>query len=115
MGRNLAGIMVSILSTTLGSPASLEYVVCNFLDLPGRVDDNFVLHQLVCNILKLFPRALQCPKKPPSNPPPSDGYTQTFSNLTGATQAGDYMTFGLVETVAGGYWGYDACYSFSHR
>jgi len=30
-----------------------------------------------------------------------DGYVQTFQNLTGATQAGDYMTFGLVNTVDG--------------
>ncbi|KAK0496695.1 hypothetical protein EDD18DRAFT_173254 [Armillaria luteobubalina] len=29
----------------------------------------------------------------------NDGYYQSFSNLTGATQAGDYMTYGLVETV----------------
>lgn len=28
------------------------------------------------------------------------GYSQTFSNLNGATQASDYMTFGLVDTVA---------------
>lgn len=36
----------------------------------------------------------------PPTPPPSDGYHQTFSNLSGATQAGDYLTYGLVDTVA---------------
>ncbi|TFK37656.1 hypothetical protein BDQ12DRAFT_607294 [Crucibulum laeve] len=58
------------------------------------------LFGLICKILKLFPFALQCPVPPPPTPPPSDGYHQTFSNLTGATQAGDYLTFGLVDTVA---------------
>jgi len=32
---------------------------------------------------------------------PADGYVQTFSSLTGATQGNDYLTFGLVDTVAG--------------
>ena len=54
--------------------------------------------QLVCDILKLFSTHLQCPQAPP---PPSDGYRQTFANLTGATQAVDYMTYGLVDTVDG--------------
>lgn len=58
------------------------------------------LLQIICAILELFPKFLHCPHKPPHNPPPSDGYHQTFSNLTGATQAGDYMTYGLVDTVA---------------
>ncbi|KAF9446538.1 hypothetical protein P691DRAFT_761546 [Macrolepiota fuliginosa MF-IS2] len=60
------------------------------------------LSGLICGILKLLPLGLQCPKTPPGTTPstPSDGYTQTFSNLSGATQAGDYMTFGLVDTVA---------------
>ncbi|KIM41663.1 hypothetical protein M413DRAFT_71303 [Hebeloma cylindrosporum] len=67
---------------------------------------------IICQILKYFPHALQCPAKPPKPTPttssapiptstvPEDGYTQTFSNLTGATQADDYMTYGLVDTVA---------------
>ncbi|KAF9460491.1 hypothetical protein BDZ94DRAFT_1169750 [Collybia nuda] len=58
------------------------------------------LEGIICAILELFPKFLHCPHKPPNNPPPSDGYQQTFSNLTGATQAGDYMTYGLVDTVA---------------
>lgn len=36
----------------------------------------------------------------PSNPT-VDGYIPTFSNFTAAVQADDFMTFGLVETVAG--------------
>ncbi|KAF8154066.1 hypothetical protein B0H34DRAFT_75558 [Crassisporium funariophilum] len=62
---------------------------------------------ILCKILECFPGVLHCPIPPPPHPPhnpppppPSDGYHQTFSNLTGATQAGDYMTFGLVDTVA---------------
>ncbi|THU82571.1 fruit-body specific gene A, partial [Dendrothele bispora CBS 962.96] len=41
------------------------------------------------------------PKPPPHHPPPppSDGFTPTFLNLTGATQANDFLTFGLVDTV----------------
>lgn len=31
----------------------------------------------------------------------SDGYYETFSNLHGATQAADYLTFGLVDSVTG--------------
>ena len=59
--------------------------------------------QLICRLLDLLPLGFHCPKPPPPQPPnpPSDGYTQTFSKLTGATQAGDYLTFGLVDTVAG--------------
>jgi hypothetical protein len=72
--------------------------------------------QVICKILTHFPHALQCPTKPPQPTPtststtpsptptvPADGYTQTFSNLTAAVQADDYMTFGLVDTVAGEY------------
>jgi len=69
--------------------------------------------QIICQILKYFPHVLQCPPKPPNPTPttssapsttptvPADGYTQTFSNLTGAVQADDYITFGLVDTAAG--------------
>ncbi|EAU81963.1 hypothetical protein CC1G_09149 [Coprinopsis cinerea okayama7 len=88
------------------------------------------LHGPVCSVLPWFPWLIQCPKpwipppppKPhlpppppypwwpwpghpppqPPPPPPNDGYHQTFKNLTGATQSqvGDYLTFGLVDTVA---------------
>ncbi|KAF8638075.1 hypothetical protein AX16_010707 [Volvariella volvacea WC 439] len=73
-----------------------------FGNRPERHGNLRCLSGILCNILKLFPRAIQCPPRPPPNPPPSpgDGYTQTFSNLTGATQAPGYLTFGLVETVA---------------
>jgi len=63
---------------------------------------------LVCLILDLLPLdCLHCPHllPPPPNPPPVDcnGYTQTFSGLTGAIQAPDgtnyYQTYGLVDTV----------------
>ncbi|KAF8890617.1 hypothetical protein BD779DRAFT_1469145 [Infundibulicybe gibba] len=64
---------------------------------------------IICKILDLFPYALHCPKQPPppppNNPPPNnppppiDGYTPTFSNLTGAIQADGFLTFGLVDTV----------------
>ncbi|KAF8064154.1 hypothetical protein FPV67DRAFT_204207 [Lyophyllum atratum] len=59
------------------------------------------LQGLICQILQLLPFDwLHCPVKPPPTPPPTDGYTQTFANLTGATQADGYMTYGLVDTVA---------------
>ncbi|KAG6879466.1 hypothetical protein C0992_002469 [Termitomyces sp. T32_za158] len=63
--------------------------------------DEFML-KLVCEILELLPLGLQCPTQPPTNPSSStsDGYTQVFSNLTGATEAGDYLTYGLVDTVS---------------
>ncbi|KDR74146.1 hypothetical protein GALMADRAFT_269631 [Galerina marginata CBS 339.88] len=66
---------------------------------PNLFPDLPYLEGIICRILEFFPFLLQCPvKKPP--PPPNDGYTQTFSNLTGATQADDFQTFGLVDTVA---------------
>ncbi|EEB96196.1 hypothetical protein MPER_04710, partial [Moniliophthora perniciosa FA553] len=40
------------------------------------------------------------PPQPSQVPPPPSGvYTPTFTGLTGATQADDYLTFGLVDTV----------------
>ncbi|GLB44661.1 putative fruit-body specific protein a [Lyophyllum shimeji] len=63
--------------------------------------DLLCLEGLLCKILDLLPFDwLHCPVKPPPTPPPSDGYTQTFANLTGATQADGYQTFGLVDTIA---------------
>uniref|UniRef100_A0A8H8CEQ0 Uncharacterized protein n=1 Tax=Psilocybe cubensis TaxID=181762 RepID=A0A8H8CEQ0_PSICU len=61
------------------------------------------LSGIICKILDYFPYAIHCPHPPPPPPPPpaNDGYTQTFSNITGATQADDFQTFGLVDTVAG--------------
>ncbi|KAK0482716.1 hypothetical protein IW261DRAFT_1050807 [Armillaria novae-zelandiae] len=63
----------------------------SFTDLPWLKDS------YLCRILEQLNNGLNCPTTLPT--PSSDGYHQTFSNLTGATQAGDYMTFGLVETV----------------
>ncbi|KAG5638410.1 hypothetical protein H0H81_000187 [Sphagnurus paluster] len=64
-----------------------------------------VLDGLLCKLLQLLPfNWLHCPKPlppppPPPTPPPSDGYTQTFAGLDGATQADGYLTYGLVDTV----------------
>ncbi|KAG6812619.1 hypothetical protein H0H92_001838 [Tricholoma furcatifolium] len=59
------------------------------------------LEGLICDILDLLPITwLHCPTPPSSTTTPTeDGYTQTFYNLTGATQASDYQTYGLVDTV----------------
>ncbi|KAG5335816.1 hypothetical protein C0989_000245 [Termitomyces sp. Mn162] len=44
---------------------------------------------------------LLCLNEPLHNPSSTgDGYTQTFSGLTGAIEADDYLTYGLVDTVA---------------
>ncbi|PPQ90270.1 hypothetical protein CVT25_013095 [Psilocybe cyanescens] len=71
-------------------------------DNPFLFPDIPCLSGIICKILDFFPYALHCPHKPPPPPPPpaNDGYTQTFSNITGATQADDFQTFGLVDTVA---------------
>ncbi|KAJ3867453.1 hypothetical protein EV359DRAFT_61494 [Lentinula novae-zelandiae] len=57
--------------------------------LPWLLDD------LLCAILDLLP-GLHCPVP---KPPPKNGWVQTFSNLDGATQADDYLTYGLVDTI----------------
>ncbi|KAE9407954.1 hypothetical protein BT96DRAFT_787797, partial [Gymnopus androsaceus JB14] len=57
----------------------------------------WLLDSIICFILDLIPGCLHCP---PPNPPPQNGWDQTFYNLTGATQASDYMTYGLVDTIA---------------
>ncbi|KAG6873099.1 hypothetical protein C0995_002942 [Termitomyces sp. Mi166 len=61
------------------------------------------LEGLICKILDLLPlNCLHCPNEPPSSPSPtSNGYTETFYDLKGATEAADYLTYGLVDTVAG--------------
>ncbi|PPQ74975.1 hypothetical protein CVT24_010276 [Panaeolus cyanescens] len=79
----------------------------------------------LCNILSYFPDTLHCPhpasyarhvykrhgnkhsrrqhrvakRTEPSQVPNPKPYELTFSNFTGAVQADDYMTFGLVDTV----------------
>lgn len=69
---------------------------------PERYPHLRCLRGWICKLLWCFPHVIQCPKPPhvPPKPPTSDGYTQTFANLTGATQASDYLTFGLVDTIA---------------
>jgi len=52
-----------------------------------------------CKYLKSCPGWNQCPPPEPPQTPPY-GYVETFHNLTGATQASDYLTYGLVDTIA---------------
>ncbi|RDB21357.1 hypothetical protein Hypma_011385 [Hypsizygus marmoreus] len=68
---------------------------------PERYPYLWCLKGWLCKLLWWFPHVIQCPKPPhfPPKPPTSDGYTQTFRNLTGATQASDYLTYGLVDTI----------------
>ncbi|KAH0579785.1 hypothetical protein H2248_002620 [Termitomyces sp. 'cryptogamus'] len=65
--------------------------------------DLLCLNEIICSILNLLPlNYLHCPAQPLHNPSSTgDGYTQTFSGLTGAIEANDYLTYGLVDTVAG--------------
>ncbi|KAJ6548676.1 hypothetical protein B0H19DRAFT_1379045 [Mycena capillaripes] len=57
-----------------------------------------------CDLLELFHFGFYCPKPPPPppphQPPPPPEYSQTFYNLTCASQDGSYQTYGLVDTVA---------------
>ncbi|KAK0461959.1 uncharacterized protein EV420DRAFT_138145 [Desarmillaria tabescens] len=55
---------------------------------------------LICWLLDLLHLGFLCPN-PPHNPPANDGYKQVFYNYTGAVQADDYLTYGLVDTVEG--------------
>ncbi|TFK20449.1 hypothetical protein FA15DRAFT_673486 [Coprinopsis marcescibilis] len=81
---------------------------------PERHPKLFCLVGIICKILDLFPGLPKCPKKPvppkptptptgtapyPTPTLPADGYEQTFTNLTGATQGEGYLTFGLVDTI----------------
>ncbi|KAK1217330.1 hypothetical protein PQX77_020011 [Marasmius sp. AFHP31] len=50
---------------------------------------------LICFILDVLHLGIKCPHKPP----PGDGWKQIFSDYDGATQADDYLTYGLVDTV----------------
>ncbi|KAJ7100685.1 hypothetical protein B0H15DRAFT_876813 [Mycena belliarum] len=63
-----------------------------------------VLSGLLCDILDLLPFCLHCPKPPhpppPHKPPPPPEFSQTFSNLTCASQDDSFQTFGLVDTIA---------------
>lgn len=63
----------------------------SFTDLPWLKDG------YLCWLLSQRNNGLDCPAN--GSVASNDGYYQSFSNLTGATQAGDYMTYGLVETV----------------
>ncbi|KAG7095364.1 hypothetical protein E1B28_006123 [Marasmius oreades] len=56
-------------------------------------------NDFICKLLELLHLGILCPHKPPYNPPPGDGWNQTFDGYDGAIQADDYLTFGLVDTV----------------
>ncbi|KAF9078775.1 hypothetical protein BDP27DRAFT_1206756 [Rhodocollybia butyracea] len=60
----------------------------------------WLLDELICFILELLPFGFHCPNPHAPPPPPTSPWVQTFYNLTGATQASDYMTYGLVDTIA---------------
>ncbi|KAG6855967.1 hypothetical protein H0H87_008908 [Tephrocybe sp. NHM501043] len=71
-----------------------------FGDHPHLFPELNCLEGFICKLLELLPFDwLHCPSKPTTPPSTGDGYTQTFYNLTGATQASDYLTYGLVDTV----------------
>lgn len=61
------------------------------------LEDSFL-----CWILELLDCGFFCPVPPfqPNPPPPNNGYKPVFSNFNCAVQAADYMTYGLVDTVA---------------
>ncbi|KAK0482717.1 hypothetical protein IW261DRAFT_1606535 [Armillaria novae-zelandiae] len=76
-------------------------------DSPENIPDAFsdllwLKDSHVCWLLSLLDTGFACPTAPfqQSLPPSTDGYSQLFSNYTGATQSPDYMTYGLVDTVA---------------
>ncbi|KAF9459347.1 hypothetical protein BDZ94DRAFT_1171838 [Collybia nuda] len=101
--------LTSILGTNLASSNSYGAPLApwKYGSVPGWYYGNYperhrnirCLKGWICKFLSWFPWLVQCPKPPHIPPPTSDGYTQTFANLTGATQAGDYMTYGLVDTI----------------
>ncbi|KIL59823.1 hypothetical protein M378DRAFT_969176 [Amanita muscaria Koide BX008] len=63
-----------------------------------RHPDLFGFTPSTCRILDAVTIGLRCPRGLPLAP--FHGYLETFSNLNGATQASDYITFGLVDTIA---------------
>jgi len=65
---------------------------------PSGYHNLLCLSGLICDLLHLLGLGFLCPSN--RNPPPDSGYHQTFNNLTGATEASDYLTYGLVDTVA---------------
>ncbi|PBK59677.1 hypothetical protein ARMSODRAFT_966733 [Armillaria solidipes] len=76
-------------------------------DSPDNVPDAFselpwLKDSYICWLLSLLDAGFVCPTPPfhQSPPPSTDGYSQLFYNYTGATQSPDYMTYGLVDTVA---------------
>ncbi|KDR70775.1 hypothetical protein GALMADRAFT_46054, partial [Galerina marginata CBS 339.88] len=64
---------------------------------PQKYPDMWTLHDMMCRLLWYYPDALHFTIT--VAPAPSDGYIETFDNITAAVQADDFMTFGLVETV----------------
>ncbi|KAK0463454.1 uncharacterized protein EV420DRAFT_1638390 [Desarmillaria tabescens] len=65
-----------------------------YSDLPWLKDN------ALCSLLPTLNNGIQCPASVLSLTVSSDDYTQAFSNYTGATESSDYMTYGLVDTVA---------------
>ncbi|KAF8622815.1 hypothetical protein AX15_006737 [Amanita polypyramis BW_CC] len=63
---------------------------------PGNHPGLFCLTPLICTLLDILHLGFLCPSR---TPPTTDGYYETFNNLTGATEASDYLTYGLVDTV----------------
>ncbi|KAK0211350.1 hypothetical protein DFS33DRAFT_1250223 [Desarmillaria ectypa] len=72
-----------------------NHVPPNFPGLPWLKDSH------LCWLLDFLSCGFHCPKPPHHQhpPPPNDGYKPVFSNYSGAVQAADYMTYGLVDTV----------------
>ncbi|KAH6919122.1 hypothetical protein BKA70DRAFT_1024246, partial [Coprinopsis sp. MPI-PUGE-AT-0042] len=66
----------------------------------GKVPHLPSLSGPICQVLRLFPHYIQCPTAPLPNSRVQEGYTQTFFNLTAATQGDVYLTFGLVDSIS---------------
>ncbi|THU99815.1 hypothetical protein K435DRAFT_568257, partial [Dendrothele bispora CBS 962.96] len=76
----------------------------------------YLKDHIVCNLFDFIPSIFHCPRfkyqpfhpKPlpphfphgiPAPPPHGDGWVQTFGGLGVAVQAGNYLTYGLVDTI----------------
>ncbi|KAF8347345.1 hypothetical protein F5887DRAFT_957970 [Amanita rubescens] len=64
---------------------------------PSSYPDVFCLTPDTCHKIHSKSLGFHCPPNP--YPSSEDGYYQTFSNLKAATEASDYLTYGLVESV----------------
>ncbi|KAK0206732.1 hypothetical protein DFS33DRAFT_615492 [Desarmillaria ectypa] len=67
-------------------------------DLPGNLTVPWLKDDMLCWYLDICKSGYWCPSpKPP--PATGNGYTDVFSNYTGAVEGSDYLTYGLVDTV----------------